>query len=558
VSTEVLYRKWRPRRFSDVAGQDAVSRTLRNAVATGKVSHAYLFAGPRGTGKTSTGRILAKAVNCLDPQDGEPCDTCTSCRDFNGGRAMDLVELDAASNRGIDEIRSLRDKAGFAPNTARYKVYLVDEVHMLTDAAANALLKTLEEPPPHVIFILATTDAHRLPATIISRCQRFDFRRISVPAVVDRLAYICEQEGFSVEPAALDLIARTATGSLRDGVNLLDQVVAHSGPVITLESAQAGLGLVADGRSLDLARALLAGDLAGALRTLASVCDDGVDMRQFQRETVTLLRQLLLLSAGADDGGIPEEKKADYRALLAQVPAETIVRVLRAIAAADLRADPHSSLPLELAAAEALLLNGAGTARQDGLAPTPSPRSGSMSAREPAERPAPARAAAVRPDPSEPAGPRQREEVAATSEVADAPPPSSPRETAVTPAPAVPDHDAVEAIRARWADLYRVTKSFSVKAGALLNSACDIISADNGTIVLGFKHTMHLEKMVSGDGGANLIALQKAIEKVIGSGWTVRCEHHPDLTERPARTAPAKSPLVELARSSGARIVNRK
>ena len=279
VSQEVLYRKWRPGGFAEVAGQDPITTTLRNAVAAGSPAHAYLFTGPRGTGKTSTGRILAKAVNCEAPRGGEPDNACISCLAFNEGRALDLIELDAASNRGIDEVRALRESVGYAPNAGSYKVYLVDEVHMLTDAAFNALLKTLEEPPAHVIFVLATTEPHRIPPTISSRCQRFDFRRASLPALVERIGVIADGEGISVAEGGPELIARQAGGSFRDAVNLLDQLAAYHGSELDLEAVQRGLGLVVDDRAAALARAAVGRDLATGLSLLSSVRDDGIEVR---------------------------------------------------------------------------------------------------------------------------------------------------------------------------------------------------------------------------------------------------------------------------------------
>jgi DNA polymerase-3 subunit gamma/tau len=333
MSAEVFYRKWRPRSFAEVAGQDALVRTLTNAVSSGKFAHAYLFSGPRGTGKTTTGRLLAKAVNCTSPKDGEPCNECPSCVSYLEGRALDLIELDAASNRGIDEIRSLREKANFAPSGGAnaYKVYLVDEVHMLTEPAFNALLKTLEEPPAHVIFILATTEAHKVPATVVSRCQRFDFRRIPLSATVDRLAYIASQEQIEYEPEALEVIARTATGSLRDAVNLMEQLVDSYGKSLTLEHAQEGLGLVVDARSASLATHAVHAELSEGLAIISDVRDDGLDLRQFQRQVVLQLRGLLLAKAGATGGDTwSDEQLAEMRTVVADVPAERIVAALRA------------------------------------------------------------------------------------------------------------------------------------------------------------------------------------------------------------------------------------
>src|SRR5512141_1011135 len=223
--TQALYRKWRPHLWDQVVGQEHVVTTLRNAVLASRVAHAYLFAGPRGTGKTTTARLLAKAVNCLDPDSANrPCDQCEYCQAVNQGRFLDLIEIDAASNTSVEDVRDLRDKINFSPNQGTYKVYIIDEVHMLSTAAFNALLKTLEEPPAHAIFILATTEVHKIPATVLSRCQRHEFRRIPVNDIIAQLGRLAEGEGIEVAPDALTLIARQSTGSLRDAISLLDQL----------------------------------------------------------------------------------------------------------------------------------------------------------------------------------------------------------------------------------------------------------------------------------------------------------------------------------------------
>ena len=346
----VFYRKWRPQTLAEVVGQEPVTRTLRNAIATGRVAHAYLFHGPRGTGKTSTGRILAKAVNCLDNQTGEPCNRCEICQAFNEGRALDLIEIDAASNRGIDEIRDLREKVGFAPHLARYKVYIIDEVHMLTEPAFNALLKTLEEPPSYVIFVLATTEVHKVPTTILSRCQRFDFRRIPVEAMVRRLEQICEAEGIEIEPQALRLIARAATGSLRDAENLLEQLLVYHGPKITLQQVHQELGISGDLRIKELVEHILRRDLPAALTTVNQVAAEGLDLKAFNRGLVEYLRELLAVKVGTQDLlGLTPEELEERRSLVRGADLKEISGALKSFAQADFRFEPHSSLPLELA-----------------------------------------------------------------------------------------------------------------------------------------------------------------------------------------------------------------
>ncbi|MBN1562216.1 MAG: DNA polymerase III subunit gamma/tau, partial [Anaerolineae bacterium] len=302
MPAQALYLKWRPQTFEDVIGQGHITRTLRNALYQGRIRHAYLFSGPRGTGKTSTARLLAKAVNCEQADtDLRPCNVCGHCRAVNEGRYLDLIEIDAASHTGVDDVRDLRDKIAFSPSEGQYKVYIIDEVHRFSGAAFDALLKTLEEPPAHAIFVLATTEIAKVPATIKSRCLMFEFRRVSLGEVVERLARIAEAENVSIDTAALELIAREGTGSVRDSISLLDQLLADPDEHITLAMAEDILGTASGENVVELTQALLTSDAPWGLDIINAALDGGADPRQFGQQIIEHLRQVLLVKMAGDD-----------------------------------------------------------------------------------------------------------------------------------------------------------------------------------------------------------------------------------------------------------------
>ncbi len=354
MTSQSLYRKWRSQKFGELVGQEPITRTLKNALRSGKPAHAYLFTGPRGTGKTSTARLLAKTINCANPQDGEPCNVCQQCREITAGTSFNVIEIDAASNRGIDSIRDLREKVMMPPATGKYKVYVLDEAHMLTPEAFNALLKTLEEPPGYAIFVLATTDVHKMLPTVLSRCQRFDFKRITTRQIVEHLNFVAEQEHIRLERAAAELIARAAAGGMRDALSLLDQAIAYSGEDIALAQVQAMLG-VADPRFISRLITYVATlDGSGGLHLIHELAEAGADLRQVNAQAVEYWRALMLAKAGADVATIldlTEDETGDVMQIARQFGLEELTECARTFAQNDLMQKNQGTpqLGLELA-----------------------------------------------------------------------------------------------------------------------------------------------------------------------------------------------------------------
>lgn len=348
-----LYRKWRPKGFADLTGQPTVVKTLKNAITINRIAHAYLFCGPRGTGKTSTAKVFAKALNCSDRTGTEPCNRCFSCEQINSGRSVDVIEMDAASNRRIDEIRDLREKVKFSPSEGDYKVYIIDEVHMLTKEAFNALLKTLEEPPANVVFILATTEPHKVLPTIISRCQRFDFGLLSMGELKDRMRYICEQEGVEADERALHQIARTAEGGMRDALSILDQAISFGGSRVVLEDVNSILGKVDQQILSGIADVMVSHDSRGALRLVNTIVDQGKDMNQFVKDLLFHFRDLMLLKECGPQNmltDLPADARDELTVQAGRFSTGELLRILELLSETDqqLRFTSQPRLALEM------------------------------------------------------------------------------------------------------------------------------------------------------------------------------------------------------------------
>lgn len=559
MTTQVYYRKWRPLSFSQVVGQDHVATTLRQAAKQGRVSHSYLFCGPRGSGKTTTARILAKAVNCLDLQDGDACNACAICETINDGRFMDIMELDAASNRGIDEIRDIREKVNFAPVQGNRKVYIIDEAHMLTDAASNAFLKTLEEPPGHVIFILCTTEVHKILPTIVSRCQRFDFRRIPSNLVNARLEGIIQAEGVAVDPDALRLVARYAAGSLRDAENLLEQLAVSYSDGVSIQQVEELLGLGHGERGLDLVTHLLTGNAADALGVINQAAWDGTDPRQLHRQTLELLRAAMLIqwNQGGTEGSVdlPEQTMAQLQELVAQIPGWRVVRGLKLWGNVNMRYDAPSTLPLEMAAVEIC----------DYQSAAPSAGSEQSQPRPDQSRPSAGPGAPPSRRTSQPVSTRAPEPPTRRPQQTPPPPraqsPDTPAPVVVDPVPGDLPVVAGSGLAASWTATVKILgrhKGKKYNLGALLRDCrADAVVLEGDTLVLSFTNRANMERMqeeLEDPNGKRQV--QDAVNQNFGGTYNLRLT----LLDNKANGgngpgAAQNSPLVRVALGMGARII---
>jgi DNA polymerase-3 subunit gamma/tau len=517
-----FYRKWRPKTFEEIIGQERVTRTLQNAIRANRLVHAYLFAGHRGTGKTTTARILAKALNCVQGPTPTPDNTCPNCAAITGGYSVDVIEIDAASNRGIEEIRDLRDRIRLAPTEGRYKVYIIDEAHMLTTEAANALLKTLEEPPTHAVLVLVTTEPHRLPATILSRCQRFDFRRVSQKEIVARLKHIASGEQFVIDDPALALIAASADGSVRDAESILDQLTAFADGPIMARDVVAVLGIVEEQTALRFADAIIGRSVADCLSLVNQVVNEGKDIRQVTRTLIDHFRDVLVVKTGHHDPDLVDTTEARLEALARQAERTTIEAVLRTLnilsaAESEARWSPQPRLLLEIAlirlcrpemdpTLEGLRARVQAIEQRLGGSPTPPDA-------KPAAPTKTADSSHRRPVQRRPTG---QEDIKA--EVTAAPPATV---ATVDPEPVALPAMAIEEVRRQWGRILEEVKRTKMFCHALLIEGVPL-RLEGATLVIGLRtgYNFHVENLHRHE---NRTVVESAAERILHRPIRLQC-----------------------------------
>jgi DNA polymerase III subunit gamma/tau len=534
VSGVSLYRTWRPKSFADLVGQDAVVRTLTRAIESGKLAHAYLFSGPRGSGKTSAAKILARCINCVQGPTAHPDNTCEFCVSMLEGTALDVLEIDAASNRGIDEIRSLREAVKFAPSVMRMKVYIIDEAHMLTKEGANAFLKTLEEPPPHAVFILATTEPERLPVTILSRCQRYAFRRISIPVMIERMREIARYEGIAIDDDALAAIAYRAEGGLRDALTMLEQAAAFADGPVTIETTDLAFGTSGREHATALLDAVLARDAVRLLQIIEEASDAGADLLVLTRSLITSFRNLLVAQidqALLERDLAPEDaKSAVSRAATVSQP--TIIRALRVLtdAAALARTGGNPRLELETALLRFILESDDGQAVQQTTAASPIVMPSSSR-----EAPKP-----VIPSLSREA-PKKEEPAVVIPSVAKrgrgtaTDPSPAPKATAATTATPV----TVQKLRGAWSSIRGKVEGERQSLRALLSGAM-VAAVDGNTATIRMRNKFEADSLKP-----YVKLIEQAITDVLGAQLHVRLDVNAQAHAEPVESAPNEDEDVD-------------
>jgi DNA polymerase III subunit gamma/tau len=540
MASQALYRKWRSQAFETVIGQEHVTLTLRNALRDGRMSHAYLFSGPRGTGKTSTARILAKAINCLeDDPTKRPCNQCRICVAITEGRLLDLIEIDAASNRGIDEMRDLREKIAFRPNEARYKVYIIDEVHMLTKEAFNALLKTLEEPPPHAVFVLATTEPDRVPETVRSRCQRFDFRRIGTADIVKHLNDLVQREDRRAEPEALAAIARRSTGSMRDSISLLDQLLSYGDDTLTLARVENVLGLISQATIGKLIDYMTAGDASKGLALLNELVAEGVELGQLADQVVAYLRAVMVarVAGSVDLLDLPQDIRGQMAKQAQRVSTPALLAAIKewTEARGTLRDQVPGvpQLPLEMA-----FLRSAGAA----VAPPQEVAQPQPPVQQPPQAPGPSTLPG-----QAPAKPEPRREVA----------PQPQASSSTNPPASTSGGDLQQRVNANWDRCLARSKQYSIQLQAALRGVKELEVVGH-TLVLHFAAGQVFSHDVISK-PENKARVEEIWHEVLGERLIVRCAmlgeskaSNPGRDKEDKETPSGGDALLEDARRRGA------